>query len=119
MKYRPEDSILLMLNDEGVAEVYDDTYDITIHCTSEEDQKRAEAMLKNCMRWIPIEERLPENEEYCIVSFENFSLIDVGNFRIDPDGSSAFYPGDDFKSYSEYGLFVNAWMPVPKQYKPE
>lgn len=117
MGYKPEDSILIMLNDDGVAEIYDDTYDITIHCTSEEDQKRAEEMLQNCMRWIPIEERLPEDGAYCIVSFENFSLVDVANFRVDDEGNSAFYPGDDEKSYTEYGLFVNAWMPVPKQYK--
>ena len=115
---KPDDSILLMLNDDGVAEVYDDTYDITIHCTSEEEQKKAEAMLQNCMRWIPIEERLPENEEYVLVSFGNFSLADIAHYEADDNGG-AFYPGDDDRSYSSYGLFVNAWMPVPKPYKPD
>ena len=28
-----------------------------------------------------------------------------------------FYPGDDEKSYSSYGIFVNAWMPLPELYK--
>ena len=33
------DELMLMINDDGVAKVYDDTYDITIHCESEEEQK--------------------------------------------------------------------------------
>lgn len=116
MNYRPDDSILLMLNDDGVAEVYDDTYDITIHCTSEENQKQAEDMLKNCMRWIPIDERLPENDEYVLVSFSNYSLADIARYETNDNGG-AFYPGDEEKSYVSFGLFVNAWMPLPKPYE--
>lgn len=116
MNYRPDDSILLMLNDDGVAEVYDDTYDITIHCTSEENQKQAEDMLKNCMRWIPIDERLPENDEYVLVSFSNYSLADIARYETNDNGG-AFYPGDEEKSYVSFGLFVNAWMPLPKLYE--
>ena len=112
-----EDSILLMLNGDGVAEVYDDTYDITIHCESEEDQKKAEEMLKHCMRWIPVEERLPENEDYVLVSFSNYSLADIARYESNDEGG-AFYPGDDDRSYSSYGLFVNAWMKLPEQYNP-
>lgn len=118
MGYKSEDSILIMLNDDGVAEIYDDTYDITIHCTSEEDQKRAEEMLQNCMRWIPIEERLPESEQYVLVSFSNFSLVDIARYETSNNGGT-FYPGDDDMSYLEHDLFVNAWMPVPKQYKED
>ena len=69
----PKDSIVVMLNDDGVAEIYDDTYDITIHCTSEEDQKKCEERLLS-MRWVPIEESLPEPGEYVLVSFSNFPL---------------------------------------------
>lgn len=116
MNYRPDDSILLMLNDDGVAEVYDDTYDITIHCTSEEDQKQAKDMLINCMRWIPIEERLPEKDEYVLVSFSNFCLADIARYETNDNGG-AFYPGDEEKSYVSFGLFVNAWMPLPKPYE--
>ena len=35
-----DDVITLVLNEDGVAEVYDDTYDVTIHCVSEEEQKK-------------------------------------------------------------------------------
>lgn len=68
-------------------------------------------------RWIPVSERLPDVDKYILVSFENFTILDIGRYETDKDGSGAFYPGDDDKSYVEYGLFVNAWMPLPEPYK--
>lgn len=32
------DGIMISIGDDGVAKIYDDTYDITIHCKSEEEQ---------------------------------------------------------------------------------
>lgn len=114
-----KDSILLMLNEEGVAEEYDDTYDIIIHCESEEDQKRAEEMLKNCMRWVPVDERLPEDASYVLMSFENFSLPAVGRYEKHEDGSGDWYLGDCDQEDTcvANDLFVNAWMRLPEQYK--
>lgn len=68
-------------------------------------------------RWIPVSERLPDADKYILVSIENFIISDIGRYEIDKDGSGAFYPGDDGKSYVEYGLFVNAWMPLPEPYR--
>lgn len=34
------DSINIMFDENGVAKVYDDTYDLTIHCESEEEQNK-------------------------------------------------------------------------------
>lgn len=67
-------------------------------------------------RWIPIEERLPKSGDYILVSFANFIIPDIGIYRRDKDGG-AFYPGDDDRSYVSYGLFVNAWMPLPEVYE--
>lgn len=121
MLNNPEEGILLVLNDDGVAEVYDDTYDITIHCDSKESQDRATAMLKNCMRWIPVEERLPENSDYVLLSFDNFSLPRIGRYEMDEDGGGAWYLGDcdEEDTCVANDLFVNAWMPLPKPYRPE
>ena len=33
------DGIQLIIREDGIAEKYDDTYDLTIHCTSEEEQR--------------------------------------------------------------------------------
>ena len=67
--------------------------------------------------WIPLdEEHLPENGEYVLVSFANYSLPSIGRFDVDEDGDGAFYPGDEDYTYSSVGVFVNAWMPMPKSY---
>lgn len=70
-------------------------------------------------RWIPVGEMLPDSDEYILLSFDNFTLPDIGRYEVGSDGSGAFYPGDDDKSYVSYGLFVNAWMPLPERYEAD
>ena len=68
--------------------------------------------------WIPVTERLPEDDKYIMVSFDNFTLPDIGRYEVDKDGNGAFYPGDEDESYVSYGcLRVNAWMPLPEPYR--
>ena len=105
----------LVQNDAGKWEAYDDTYDITIHCESEEEQEKALSMLKN-IQWIPITERTPEDESYILVSFENYTGLDIARYEEDDEGGR-FYPGDDDEAYSKYGIYVNAWMPLPEPYR--
>lgn len=69
--------------------------------------------------WIPIEESVPETGKYIMVSFENFTLPDIARYETDEQGNGAFYPGDEDKPYIEYGLVVNAWMPLQKPYREE
>ena len=110
--------ITLTLNENGVAEVYDDTYDVTVHCESEEEQERVVGILERYPGWIPVEdtEHTPEDESYVLVSFSNFPLPDIARYEKNDEGGT-YYPGDDEDSYLKYGLFVNAWMPLPEQYK--
>lgn len=112
--------ITLTLNENGVAEVYDDTYDVTVHCESEEEQERVVGILERYPGWIPVEdtEHTPEDESYVLVSFSNFPLPDIARYEENDEGGT-YYPGDDEDSYLKYGLFVNAWMPFPEQYKSE
>lgn len=69
-------------------------------------------------RWIPISERLPEDESYILVSFENATMPDIARYEENDEGGT-FYPGDDEKSYSSYGIFVNAWTPLPEPCREE
>ena len=69
-------------------------------------------------QWIPCSERLPEDESYILVSFENYTMPDIARYEENDEGGT-FYPGDDEKSYSSYGLFVNAWMSLPEPYREE
>ena len=74
---------------------------------------------KNAVQWIPVTERLPDPESYILVSFENYILPDIATYRVDEDGSGAFYPGDEDYTYLSAGVFVNAWMPLPEPYREE
>lgn len=119
LKHGGDPGIKFFINKDGVADVYDDTYDIVIHCESEEDQNDARLALKNVRRWIPVTERLPEPETYIFVSFDNSTTPDIATYRVDDDGSGAFYLGDEDYTYLSVGLFVNAWMPLPEPYTEE
>lgn len=80
-----------------------------------EDAAEKEEFGKEFGRWVPCSERLPEDESYILVSFENSTMPDIARYEENDEGGT-FYPGDDEKSYSSYGFFVNAWMPLPKPY---
>ena len=58
--------------------------------------------------WKSLDE-LPKEDEYILISFANYTLPDIGRMT---DG--VFYPGDDDKSYKDFGLIVNGWRPLPR-----
>lgn len=72
--------------------------------------------IKYRAEWIPVTERFPESETYILVSFKNYILPDIATYRVDEDGSGAFYVGDEDHTYLSLGFFVNAWMPLPEPY---
>ena len=63
------------------------------------------------LNWIPIDERVPEDDNYVLLSFSNFGVPKVGRYE---DGK--FYAGDDDSPLIDVGVVVNAWMPLPKCY---
>ena len=71
--------------------------------------------VKKC-RWIQTKENLPENGDYILLSFSNFTLPAIGRYE---DGE--WYLGDDDEEDTcvNQKLFVNAWMPLPEPYKAE
>ena len=68
-------------------------------------------------KWIPISERLPESDEYILISCSNYTGLCIGRYEKHEDGSGNFYQGDDDDALLSYGFFVNAWMPLPKPYR--
>ena len=79
---------------------------------------REAARLREKERWIPVEEKLPEDDSYIMLSFKNFPVPSVGRYETDQDGG-AFYLGDDDKSCISWGAIVNAWKPLPERYQEE
>ena len=68
--------------------------------------------------WIPVKERLPETDDYILLSFSNFSLPQIGRYEEDEEGG-AFYIGDEAETCISQDLYVNAWMPLPEPYREE
>ena len=51
----------------------------------------------------------PKEDEYILISFANYGLPDIGRME-----KGIFYPGDETKSYKDFGLVVNGWRPLPR-----
>lgn len=114
------DGIKIIADENGLFNIYDDTYDVIIHCESEEEQNMVMEKLKKVENpWIPITERLPETDDYILISFENFNVPQVGRYEADEDYGGEFYPGDEDFTYKSIDLYVNAWMPLPQPWKGE
>lgn len=71
--------------------------------------------------WIPVEQRLPENDDFILLSFDNFSIPMIGRYEELEDGGGSFYLGDcdEDDTCMANNLFVNAWMPLPEPYREE
>ena len=67
------------------------------------------------LKWIPVEEQLPDPERYILVSFENFSTAMVGRYTVDDTGGGTFRIGDEDDSFLQHDLYVNAWMYLPER----
>lgn len=68
--------------------------------------------------WISVDEKLPEDDRYILLSFENFSLPLVGRYEENEKGG-AFYLGDcdEEDTCISNDLYVNAWTYLPERYK--
>lgn len=65
--------------------------------------------------WIPADQP-PKDENYVLLSFENFSALMVGRYEEDNNGG-AYYAGDEDVSLVSQDMIVNAWQPLPEPYE--
>ena len=113
-----------MFDENGIAKEYDDTFDISIHCESEEEQNKVLEILNR--RWIPVSEKLPE---------EYKTIIDPDVF-VDPSEEVLVQMKSGWMHVTRYWgsreryknrpwIDLNypttdeviAWMPLPEPYK--
>ena len=95
------DGLEFVINADGVATLYDDTYDITIHCESKEEQDEVIRRMES-YQWIPVTKRLPEeNGEYLVTRESNgiYKYVDI----VKKTNTSGDIASD-----------IVAWMPLPE-----
>lgn len=114
-----EEGITLIQNENGQFEEYKPYAEIV--CRTKEEFDHLQNIIEQYKGWREINEELPDPGEYVLVSFENegVTLPDIATYEVDKQGNGAFYPSDCEATYASVGVFVNAWMPLPKAYKRE
>lgn len=104
------DEMTLIQDKDGTFGAYDDTYDIVIHCKTEEEQEKAIEHLKST-NWIPVSERLPEaSGTYQVTCTDGriyrstYAKFQCKLKRWELTGARSYWK-------------VIAWMPLSKPYK--
>lgn len=117
-KENTNDSILVMLNPDGLAEIYDDTYDITIHCESLDEQETVSKMLGRLQGWIPVKKRPPNEKEFLEAYCRNAYAAEFFVMIKGATKPTTLYFRDGCWFDSERNYYnVIAWMPLPEPYK--
>lgn len=108
-----------ILNDDGVFEEYDDTYDLIIHCENEEEQE--DVLNRLNWRWIPVSERLPEEGRPVLIYAWNVHhvIARYDSFRTENGTKKCWVTADAWNGNVEIKHEVIAWMPLPEPYKGE
>lgn len=127
------DTMKLVQNEDGTFSAYDDTYDVVIHCETEEEQKKVIEHLKST-NWIPVSERLPEEHDSIFAKFKGTDNWKRGMFEKTSKYVIATVVFDDGIVLVEQarttdgiwrtdkkvlGGTVVAWMDYPEPYKED
>lgn len=110
-----DEEIMFIQNEDGKLEKYDDTYDVVVHCKSEEERQKVVGTLKNKIsEWIPCSEKLPEVN---IPVLTQWGVYCSGENRIEILRLNEFgrWHGDSGEPNGK----VIAWMPLPEPYREE
>jgi hypothetical protein len=98
-------------NEDGAFSAYDDTYDIVIHCETEDEQKKVIERLS--IDWIPASERLPEASGTYQVTCMDGRIYRSTYAKF--QGKLKRWELTGARSYWK----VTAWMPLPEPYKED
>lgn len=131
------DGIMIVQNKDGSFSEYDDTYDIVIHCESEDEREKAIESLNSRM-WIPVRERFPEECVPVNITWINRNPEPYySKIKDVPFSATGVYFNKNWYWYSstcidylvEYGkcewelidktIDITHWMPLPEPYKED
>lgn len=109
------DGIMLTIGDDGEATLYDDTYDITIHCESKEEQDEVRNALENIRYWIPCRKRLPEEDVDVLCQTISGAKLVASYGFLNPWSKEKGWITSEFNRLSKE--MIEAWMPLPESFK--
>ena len=127
------DGITLVQSEDSTFSAYDDSYDVVIHCETEEEQKKVIERLK-AKNWIPVSERLPEEYDSIFAKFKGTDNWKRGMFEKTSKYVIATVVFDDGavlveQAHTTDGIWrtdnevlggtVVAWMDYPEPYKED
>lgn len=99
--------IKIYFGPDGIAREYDDTYDITIHCTTKEEREAAVHLLENIPHWIP--GKPPGYTAKHVLVTLKWAEDDYEVTELDY--------GEDVAMGGRLAKRVTAWQPLPEPYK--
>jgi hypothetical protein len=102
------DVMELVQNKDGTFSAYDDTYDVVMHCETEEEQKEVIERLK-ATNWIPVSERLPEDGTY---------ITTLDGELVGQEEPFTGMCGIENRKWDDEDCVI-AWMPLPEPYKED
>lgn len=91
--------IMVTFDEDGKAIVYDNEFDVTIHCKTKEEMEEVIRELKS-RRWIPIKEKEPDTGAHVLVTY-NDGVVEELDYNVDK-----YFNGELWKR-------VVAWMYMP------
>ena len=127
------DGMTLVQSEDGTFSAYDDSYDVVIHCETEEEQKKVIERLK-AKNWIPVSERLPEEYDSIFAKFKGTDNWKRGMFEKTSKYVIATVVFDDGavlveQAHTTDGIWrtdnevlggtVVAWMDYPEPYRED
>lgn len=114
-----KEEITLIQNEDGKFEEFKPYAEI--YCNTKEDFERLMDIVGQYKGWRDIGDNLPDPGQYVLASFENemLTLPAIARYEVDENGNGAFFPDDSDVAYVSVGIYVNAWMPLPKLYRKE
>ena len=100
--------MILIQNSDGIWGEYDGAYDITIHCESEEEQKKVLDILER-RQWVACTERVPEEGEKVLACDIHGNMLVGWVYSI----------GQGYTAESDATAMRDcvAWMPLPERYE--
>lgn len=84
-----------------------------------EEAKKIVEKYKADSGWIPVGQRPPDDDDYILLSFDDFHIPLIGRYEVDCFGYGSFYIGDEQETVISQDLYVNAWMPLTDPYRPK